>query len=69
VCSVLIVQEDPKLLPVQCGKEAAAKMDIEGIANENVDWMPLALDGPVPVLLHTVTNHQCTHKFDDFSTS
>jgi hypothetical protein len=33
---------------------------------ENVGWIPLALDGPMPVLLHAVTNLQCAHNAGDF---
>jgi len=36
--------------------------------NENVEWIPLALDRPMPVPVHTVTNLQCAQNAGYFLT-
>ena len=39
-------------------------MDLKETENENVEWIPLAVDGPMPVPMHTVTN---LHKMQGIS--
>jgi hypothetical protein len=43
-------------------------MDLTETENENVEWIPLALDGPMPVPTHTVTNLHCAQNAGDFLT-
>jgi len=43
-------------------------MDLKETENKNVEWIPLALDGPMPVPVHAVTNLHCAQNAGDFLT-
>jgi hypothetical protein len=43
-------------------------MDLKETENENVEWISLPLDGPLPVPMHAVTNLHCAQNAGDFLT-